>query len=132
LGATTFNYLSHTDWFNPPANTYGYFVGLTFGNFTLIDGEITAWSLSGMARQVGCGGGPGCATGSMSTSTTSASGDSSDQLGYLASLSASGPSGGWTQISPVPEPSTWAMLLIGFAGIGFAAYRRRHQFAEAC
>jgi PEP-CTERM motif len=29
------------------------------------------------------------------------------------------------QKSAVPEPSTWAMLLIGFAGIGFAAYRRR-------
>jgi hypothetical protein len=25
----------------------------------------------------------------------------------------------------VPEPSTWAMLLIGFAGIGYAGYRRR-------
>jgi len=25
----------------------------------------------------------------------------------------------------VPELSTWAMLLIGFAGVGFAAYRRR-------
>jgi PEP-CTERM motif-containing protein len=25
----------------------------------------------------------------------------------------------------IPEPATWAMLLIGFAGIGFAAYRRR-------
>lgn len=24
----------------------------------------------------------------------------------------------------VPEPSTWAMLLVGFAGLGFAAYRR--------
>jgi hypothetical protein len=24
----------------------------------------------------------------------------------------------------VPEPSTWAMLLLGFAGIGFAGYRR--------
>jgi PEP-CTERM motif len=24
----------------------------------------------------------------------------------------------------VPEPSTWAMLLLGFAGIGFLAYRR--------
>jgi hypothetical protein len=24
----------------------------------------------------------------------------------------------------VPEPSTWAMLLIGFAGIGFAGHRR--------
>jgi hypothetical protein len=23
----------------------------------------------------------------------------------------------------VPEPSTWAMLLIGFAGLGFAGYR---------
>jgi PEP-CTERM motif len=26
--------------------------------------------------------------------------------------------------SPVPEPSTWAMLLLGFAGLGFAALRR--------
>src|SRR6185295_10947725 len=25
----------------------------------------------------------------------------------------------------VPEPSTWAMLLIGFAGIGFLTHRRR-------
>lgn len=24
-----------------------------------------------------------------------------------------------------PEPSTWAMMLVGFAGLGFAAYRRR-------
>jgi hypothetical protein len=27
--------------------------------------------------------------------------------------------------SGVPEPSTWAMLLLGFAGVGFMAYRRR-------
>jgi len=25
----------------------------------------------------------------------------------------------------VPEPSTWAMLLAGFAGLGFAGYRAR-------
>jgi hypothetical protein len=24
-----------------------------------------------------------------------------------------------------PEPSTWAMMLIGFAGLGFAGYRAR-------
>ena len=24
----------------------------------------------------------------------------------------------------VPEPSTWAMMLIGFAGLGFAGYKR--------
>ncbi len=26
--------------------------------------------------------------------------------------------------SAAPEPSTWAMMLIGFAGLGFARYRR--------
>jgi hypothetical protein len=26
--------------------------------------------------------------------------------------------------TPVPEPSTWAMLLIGFAGLGYAGFRR--------
>ena len=31
----------------------------------------------------------------------------------------------------VPEPSTWAMLLLGFAGIGFMAYRRRANAAMA-
>ena len=30
-------------------------------------------------------------------------------------------------VSAVPEPSTWAMLLLGFAGIGFMAYRRSRQ-----
>jgi PEP-CTERM motif len=25
---------------------------------------------------------------------------------------------------PAPEPSTWAMMLLGFAGLGFAGYRR--------
>jgi hypothetical protein len=30
----------------------------------------------------------------------------------------------------VPEPSTWAMLLIGFAGIGYVARRGRHQFPK--
>ena len=26
--------------------------------------------------------------------------------------------------STVPEPSTWAMMLVGFASLGLAAYRR--------
>jgi hypothetical protein len=30
-------------------------------------------------------------------------------------------------ISAVPEPSTWAMMILGFAGVGFMAYRRRNK-----
>jgi PEP-CTERM motif len=25
----------------------------------------------------------------------------------------------------VPEPATWAMMVLGFAGVGFMAYRRK-------
>jgi hypothetical protein len=28
-------------------------------------------------------------------------------------------------VGSVPEPSTWAMMILGFAGIGFVAYRRK-------
>jgi hypothetical protein len=27
-------------------------------------------------------------------------------------------------VAAVPEPSTWAMMILGFAGVGFMAYRR--------
>ena len=31
--------------------------------------------------------------------------------------------------SAVPEPSTWAMMILGFAGVGFMAYRRKSKTA---
>jgi hypothetical protein len=31
----------------------------------------------------------------------------------------------------VPEPSTWAMMLLGFAGLGYAGYRRRQKLGGA-
>jgi len=33
--------------------------------------------------------------------------------------------GSYSYVAPVPELSTWPMLLIGFAGIGLTTYRRR-------
>ncbi|MBA2401018.1 MAG: PEP-CTERM sorting domain-containing protein [Bradyrhizobium sp.] len=36
-----------------------------------------------------------------------------------------------TSVAAVPEPSTWAMMILGFAGVGFIAYRRRNQSAVA-
>ena len=32
----------------------------------------------------------------------------------------------------VPEPSTWAMMILGFAGVGLMAYRRKKQGARMC
>jgi PEP-CTERM motif len=42
------------------------------------------------------------------------------------------PSVNLTVLSTVPEPSTWAMLMLGFAGLGYAAFRRsRSPLVEA-
>jgi hypothetical protein len=30
-------------------------------------------------------------------------------------------------VAAVPEPSTWAMMLLGFCGLGFVAYRRKQN-----
>jgi len=32
-----------------------------------------------------------------------------------------------TTVAPIPEASTWAMLILGFCGVGFMAYRRKHE-----
>jgi PEP-CTERM motif len=32
-------------------------------------------------------------------------------------------------VSAVPEPSTWAMMILGFMGVGFMAYRRKNTSA---
>jgi hypothetical protein len=40
----------------------------------------------------------------------------------LDDLSVTGPT-----VGAVPEPSTWAMMILGFAGIGFMVYRRKSE-----
>jgi hypothetical protein len=34
-------------------------------------------------------------------------------------------------LAPVPEPSTWAMMLLGFTGLGYAAFRRNSKSRAA-
>jgi hypothetical protein len=36
-----------------------------------------------------------------------------------------------SSIGSVPEPSTWAMMLLGFAGLGFAGYRSTRRTAAS-
>jgi PEP-CTERM motif len=42
-----------------------------------------------------------------------------ESIGYNGSIS-----------SVVPEPATWAMMLLGFAGLGFAGYRTSRRSAS--
>jgi hypothetical protein len=37
--------------------------------------------------------------------------------------------GGNLSVRAVPEPSTWAMMILGFVGVGFMAYRRKDKLA---
>lgn len=48
--------------------------------------------------------------------------------------------GGWMEaggveaiatVATVPEPSTWAMMILGFTGVGFIAHRRRQRALAA-
>jgi hypothetical protein len=32
-----------------------------------------------------------------------------------------------TGVAAVPEPSTWVMMILGFCGLGFMAYRRKNS-----
>ncbi|MCG2673287.1 PEP-CTERM sorting domain-containing protein [Bradyrhizobium sp. GCM10023182] len=63
----------------------------------------------------------------------------SDNIAFVADLSVSGTCDsactagtglvGSTLVATVPEPSTWSMLVLGFAGVGFLAYRRKSHGA---
>jgi len=44
---------------------------------------------------------------------------------YPIMLPPDGPDG--PPIAGVPEPSTWVMMVLGFAGVGFLAYRRKRH-----
>jgi len=70
------------------------------------------------------------ATDELATSDFHGIPTSGGELGFTALTSHVVLAGNDVQTA-VPELSTWAMMLIGFAGIGFVAYRRSHRDGKA-
>lgn len=52
-----------------------------------------------------------------------------DDFQFDSGLAFAGVTVDGTPVTGVPEPSTWAMMILGFAGVGFLTYRRRKQLA---
>lgn len=56
--------------------------------------------------------------------------DPNNPVAFITALTFEGAgnfTGTMTPVTAVPESATWAMMIIGFAGIGFVAYRRKSK-----
>jgi PEP-CTERM motif len=51
-------------------------------------------------------------------------------VGNAANSGAEGITGG--DVPTIPEPSTWAMMLLGFAGLGYAGFRKARSAISIC
>ena len=96
---------------NVPASSNGIDVllnGVSIFNITGDGGSGTVW----LPQQVAF------SASGVSTLTFAATGTSDSLGGYLDNVQLS---------TAVPEPATWAMMLVGFAGIGFQIRRERKR-----
>jgi len=94
--------------FVPPTNSFGGFTG-TFKFGALVGLDANGFFLIG-------------------TGPTILSGLSGDlKVGYWDTNYADNTGIQTLSVAAVPEPSTWAMMILGFVSIGFMAYRRRGQ-----
>jgi hypothetical protein len=118
LAFNTFNGIfGETISFTTPVSTFGLFVGSGLAGTYVADAYDVLNNLIGTSVASPAGAAYGelsVATAGISYVTISASPSYwvADDLSFS---------------SAVPEPSTWAMMLIGFTGIGFMAYRRKSK-----
>ena len=49
---------------------------------------------------------------------------------YTVTTNGAGSASSTINIAAVPEPSTWAMMILGFIGVGFMAYRRKDRHRD--
>ncbi len=90
----------------------------TNGNSLSVTGDAAVGSATA--------GDPGGATGLIAADLTYAAANATDySIGLYPTQGAGFTGCGQGFVQGVPEPSTWAMMMVGFAGLAFAGYRRR-------
>jgi hypothetical protein len=114
------------------------FTNDTAGLYQIVVSTSTPGAVIGSASLDGTGGGAphlGTITGNLTNSLTLGPISPVAAGAYRFTFGGSAPATGGVvtgnltfQLIPVPEPATWAMMLVGFAGIGFAMRRRRQPF----
>jgi PEP-CTERM motif len=117
----------------PPPNDPGGYFG--FDNVILANAGSAPYSLDSGGLGFYAAGVPNFYSPSDPTTTFNVwgNGGTSGTLGTTASYDVNTPFNGTYSIltvsgvSAVPEPSTWAMMILGFAGVGFMAYRRKDK-----
>ena len=124
----------------PSGNFSGWleFTNDTAGLYQVVVSTSTPGAVIGSASLDGTGGGLphlGSITGNLTNSLTLGPISPVAAGAYRFTFGGSAPATGGVvtgnltfQLIPVPEPATWAMMLVGFAGIGFAMRRRRQPF----
>lgn len=70
------------------------------------------------------GGGAPADTGVINFGVYGATEAANETFTYVAGSGDPSSTNFYNGVSGVPEPSTWAMMLVGFAGLGFAGYRK--------
>jgi PEP-CTERM motif len=98
----TIEYLYDPNITNPSMYAYMYNVAFPIGGLPDLDVGLPVTNSNGGSGHFQIDFGSGTASGDFSGETV-----------------AIGPA-----VSAVPEPATWAMLILGFAGLGIAGYRR--------
>jgi len=96
---------------------------INFSSITLDGNAFTLTSAAGAAEQWSC-----CGLDGLSSVTLGTGDHTIHLIGTLTGLDSGSYSGTLNVQSirgAVPEPATWAMMLLGFAGVGFAMRRRR-------
>ena len=97
---------------------------------TLIGQDFGLWDQAGLSLPYGTlvgkiGAGLFFEIGTSFVGAANASGEL--KLYYWDSVNSDNTQFVTASISAVPEPSTWAIMILGFAGVGYIAYRRRDQ-----